>query len=182
MATNANVTSLEALEAFRANLIVYLTRARRAVDEVTEEVHRTRVWVEQDRRLHWEKEARRRKKILDQTEQELLSARMGQHEGILALRQAAVREARAALQEAEDKLRVLKKISRDFEAATNPRLRALDGFRQALDFEIPKAIQALDATIRILASYSDLTPTPRETPNQPAADSAPETPPDTSSS
>jgi len=170
MATNANVTSLEALEAFRANLIVYLTRARRAVDEVTEEVHRTRIWVEQDRRLHWEKEGRRRKKILDQAEQELLSARMGQHEGILALRQAAVRKARAALQEAEDKLRAIKKISRDFEAATNPRLRALDGFRQALDFDIPKAIKALEETIRILASYSDLTPTPRESPNEPSSE------------
>ena len=47
MATEAKVRSVDALESLRASLIIFGTRARRAIDQVGEEVSRTRQWGEQ---------------------------------------------------------------------------------------------------------------------------------------
>ena len=62
MAEKAQVTSLEALDTFRSQLIVYLSQARPALEEVGAEVLRTRMWLENDQRTHWENELRRRLK------------------------------------------------------------------------------------------------------------------------
>ncbi len=103
MAQPAEVQSVEALGLFRSELIIFLTRLRRAVDDTRDEVMRTRAWVEQDRLRHWEHQLAHRRKVLDQAEQELLSARMSMHPGMLAIRQSAVRKARTAVGEAEEK-------------------------------------------------------------------------------
>ena len=76
MPERAHVTSLEALESFRANLILYVSKARPALEEVSAEVLRTKLWLENDQRVHWEGQFRRRAKALEQAQQALSSARM----------------------------------------------------------------------------------------------------------
>jgi len=49
MPERAKVTSLEAIEGFRARLIIYRDKAGRVLDEVSEEVSRTRGWLQGDR-------------------------------------------------------------------------------------------------------------------------------------
>jgi len=49
MATDAKVRSIDELEAFRAGLIVFQNRAKKAVDQASDEVRRTRLWIETDR-------------------------------------------------------------------------------------------------------------------------------------
>jgi len=164
MATHAKVTSLEAIQAFRAQLIVYLSRARRSIDEVQDELHRTRLWVEHDRRSHWEQVLRKREKQLDQAEQELLAARMKENPGILAVRQTTVRKARRAVEEAQQKLAAIKKVSRDFDNATAPRLKALDSFRQSLDFDLPKSVAYLEQMVRTLEDYGGNSAPPTSAP------------------
>ena len=46
MGEQVKVTSLDALEAFRARLIVFITKAKRSVDMATDEVRRARQWLE----------------------------------------------------------------------------------------------------------------------------------------
>ena len=46
MAERAQVTSSDALELFRSNLLLYLDKARPALDEVSAEVMRMRNWLE----------------------------------------------------------------------------------------------------------------------------------------
>src|SRR5260221_13356732 len=76
MPERAHVTSVEVLEAFRASLILYLSKARPTVEEVSAEVLRTRLWLENDQRVLWEGQVRRRTKALEQAQQALSSARM----------------------------------------------------------------------------------------------------------
>ena len=75
MADQANVTSFDALETFRTNLILFLNKTRVRVDEVGDEIRRTRGWLQNDQRVHWEGEIRRRRRTLSQAEQELLLPR-----------------------------------------------------------------------------------------------------------
>ena len=74
MAERAFVTSTEAIEAFRAALIVYMNKARLLLEEACDDVLRLRVWLQNDRRLHWENEVRRRGKKLEAAQLILVTA------------------------------------------------------------------------------------------------------------
>jgi hypothetical protein len=166
MASQAKITSIETLENFRAQLILFASKTHCALDEVHDEVRRTRNWVQTDRRTHWEGEVRRRKRILDQAEQELFSARMSVLKNNNTLQQAAVRKARAALEEGEAKLRNVKKWNKCFDNAADPLVKSMEGFRHYLDQSTPKAISYLLQAQKTLESYAQ-TPLPDASPSSP---------------
>ena len=62
MATQAQITSVEAIELFRAALIVFTSQARPALEEISGEMTRTRLWLQNDQRRFWENERRIRTK------------------------------------------------------------------------------------------------------------------------
>jgi AcrR family transcriptional regulator len=158
MPDRAKVTSLEALEAFRASLIVYLTRANRALDEVSDEVMRTRLWVQTDRREHWEGEMRRRAKVFEEKQAEFFSARMSPLQEATQAEQFAALKARRALDEAEARLSVIKKWSRQYESRVEPLAKEVDRLRDFLAAHMGRAVQYLSETIRTLADYAELAP------------------------
>ena len=166
MAEQAKVTSLDALESFRADLIVFTSEAHRAVDEVGDEVRRTRYWIQNDQRTHWEGQARRRKRVLDQAEQELFAAKLSGLRDTTAAQESAVRKAKAALAEAEDKLRAIKQWNRNFDGCADPLVKGLNSLREFLDQDMPKALAYLVQAQRTLEAYAET--------GGPASASAPE--------
>jgi hypothetical protein len=158
MAEQANITSLEALEAFRANLILFIAKAHRSVDEVGDEVRRTRSWLQHDQRLYWENQARQRQRKLDLANQELLSARLTEARNSTTLQENAVRKWKLALAEAEEKLRKVKIWNRDFGSQADPLMRKVESLRHFLDFDMPKAISYLLQAQMTLESYTELRP------------------------
>jgi len=174
MATQARVSSTEALESFRASLIVYLDKARRALDTAGDEVKRTRMWLQQDQRMLWEGEIRRRKKKLDQLQQELMSARMAANsESAVMVRQAAVSKLQREILEAEDKLRRVRKWSQSYDSTVDPVAKRLENLRQILDADIPKAITYLATAQKTLEAYGDMAAPVTDTvlPSAPSAES-----------
>ena len=155
MTNQVRVTSIDALEALRSALIIFLTKSRRSLDDARDDARRTRAWIQHDQRFHWEGQVRQRQKKLDQAEQELLSAKLSGLRDNLAFQQNAVRKARAALVEAEEKLRAVKRWARDFDNAADPLLKRLEGLRQYLDFELPDAIAYLVQAQRTLDAYTE---------------------------
>jgi len=143
MATHAKVTSIDALEAFRASLIVFLNKAHSALDQVGDDIRRTRSWIQHDQRTHWENEARRRARALAQAEQELLSARMTKALDNLSAQQLAVHKARRALEEAQEKVRKVKLWTRDFDGTVEPMAKGLNSLRGYLDHDLPQGIAYL---------------------------------------
>src|SRR5436305_3404413 len=112
----AHVTSIEALESFRASLLIYVGKARPTVEEVSADVLRTKLWLENEQRMHWESQVRRRAKVLEQAEQALSSARMSNLREASTTEAMAVRKAKQSLEEAEAKLKVLKHWNREFDS------------------------------------------------------------------
>ncbi len=156
MANQARVTSTDALESFRASLIVFLSKARRSVDDVSDDVRRTRQWLQHDQRIFWEGELRRRTKALEQAQQELMSARLASHqESALMARQMAVNKAKRALGEAEDKIRKVKTWAQNFDNRADPVLKRLESLRELLNQDMPKAISYLVNAQRTLEAYAD---------------------------
>ncbi len=169
MSTQVRITSTDALDAFRASLIIFVTKAREAVDTSRDRVRRTRNWLQHEQRVHWEGEIRKRQRHLDQVVQELYSARLTQLTGAIAIRQAVVRKAKAAVEEAQMKLRNVKKWNQNFDATADPLVKKLDGFREFLDQEMPDAITFLYRAREILDAYTERN-APVEKPALSAAD------------
>lgn len=174
MADQANITSLEALEAFRASLIVFANKAHTRLDEVGDEVRRTKSWLQHDRRIFWQTEIRRRRTKLDQAEGELMTARMSSMRENYTLQLMAVRKAKEALHEGEAKLNAVRKWSRDFEAAVDPLWKKLESLRSILDHEVPKALAFLLQLQKTLEDYTEMarpndrSSTPEQSPTEPS--------------
>jgi chromosome segregation ATPase len=168
MAEQAKVTSIDVLEAFRAALIVFLTESRRSLDEVTDGVRRTRMWLEQEQRPFWEVQIRKRQKKLQEAEAELFGAKLSPLRDQTAKQQEDVRRARRALAEAEEKLRNVKKWLRDYDSTVEPMTKRLEGLRFFLDHDMIKALAFLVQAQRTLEGYAEVRPEPRAAAPAPA--------------
>ncbi len=155
MDRQAKVTSTEAIESFRTCVILFLAKAKRAVDDVTGEVMRTRNWVQSDQRMHWEGELRRRRKKLEQAQMELMSARLSALVDTPFAQLAAVRKAQAEVDEAEGKLRMVKLWTREYDRLTGPMVKRLESLRGVLEEDMPQAIAFLVGIERTLQAYAD---------------------------
>lgn len=155
MGQQARVTSVEALEAFRSHLIVYVSQARPALEEVGVDVLRARLWLENDQQLHWQREIVRRRKVLDEAQQALFGAKLGQLRMEHSAEQLAVHRARRALDEAETKLRVVKKWAREYDNRLQPMLKQTEKLETILSHDLAKAVAYLAQVITTLSVYQE---------------------------
>jgi hypothetical protein len=158
MTPRAKVTSVEAIASFRSSLIVYTGKARASVEEAGEEIKRTRSWLLDERRSHWEKEILRRRKQLEEAEQELFTARLGKLRAETAAQVAAVQRARRACREAEEKREAVRRWNREFENRVQPLIRQVDQLHTFLTSDISKAAAQLENVLRALELYASTKP------------------------
>jgi hypothetical protein len=172
MGEQARVISVDALESMRSGLIVFSSKAISVVDQIADEIRRTRAWVQEEQRRHWEAEVKRRDRALVEAKQELLGVKMIGMIHNFSAQQAAVRKCSAALEEAETKLRSVKKWTRDFDAATEPLARSLENFRSVLVRDLPEAAGYLLHAQKTLDAYNEVRdlrtgpPAPSEPPEE----------------
>jgi len=158
MSQRAQVRSLDAIEAFRSNLIVYVSQARPALEEASAEVLRIRSWLENEQRTCWENQVRRRRKDLEQVQQAIFSSRLGMMRKESAADQLAFHRAKRALEEAEAKLRLIKKWAREFDTRVQPLLKQTEKLHTVLSNDMVKAVAYLTQTINTLAAYAETAP------------------------
>lgn len=158
MANQANITSVEALEAFRAQLVVYLAHMRPVLEEISTEVQRTRSWVEDDRHRHWLQQQRRCLRKLDDARQELFTATMSRLGDAAGAQQLAVQRAQRELRAVEDKLAAVKKWQRELDHQSAPLVKQMEQLHGFLTVEMERAVAYLDLAIRALDAYRDVGP------------------------
>jgi hypothetical protein len=158
MPERAHVTSVDALEAFRSNLIVYLSKARPTLEEVSAAVQRMRNWLEGEQRAHWENEFRRRSRALEQAQQALFSAKLSNLREASALEVMTVRRAKQARDEAEAKLRVLKQWDRVFDNRVAPLVKQMEKLQTVLAQDMVQAVAYLAQAIQTLDAYAEVAP------------------------
>jgi hypothetical protein len=158
MPHSAKVTSIEAIDAFKASLIVYIEKARCVLDDVSDDVVRTRSWLQADRQLHWKNQTRQRTRELAQAEQELLTARLSGMAEAIKARRMAVNKARIALGQAEDRLARVKQWQHQFETQVESRAKVVMQLRHSLAHDMGKAVAFLEGAAATLAAYADMAP------------------------
>ena len=158
MPERARVTSLEVIESFRARLIIYREKAGRVLDEVSDDVTRTRLWLQTDRPAHWQEIIRRRGQELERAQQELFSAQLSGLRDASFVQQAAVQKARRAIREAEEKLKLVKHWHRQYDQRVEPLGRLVEKLRHQLGHDLGLAVAKLNEITKTLTAYADLSP------------------------
>jgi len=158
MSTQARITSVEAIELFRSQLVVYLSQMRPALDEITGEVLRTRAWMDDDRRRHWQQEMKKKGRKLDDAKQEMFTATMSQFGDAGSLQRMMVQKAQREMQAVEEKMVVLKKWGRDMDNKTSPLVKQMEQLHGFLTVEMEKAVAYLDQVLSALEAYQNISP------------------------
>ena len=156
MADRAHVTSVEAVESFRADLIVFQSKIRAILEEACDEVLRAKVWVQTDRRRYWTAEARRRGQKLEKARADLSSARLSQFNESTTLPMMMVQRAERASGEAKAKIAVLKKWDRELENRTGPLLKQVTQLQWFMARDMARAVAYLAQVVRTLEAYADV--------------------------
>jgi hypothetical protein len=169
MSQRANITSVEVIQAFRTNLLIYLGKARPALDEASSEVMRVRLWLETERRPYWRQQFLIRSRKLEDAESALFSAKMSSFSEASAAQQNTVQKARQAAAEAEDKLKSIKHWERDYENRTDPLLKQLEKLGNVLALDVPNAVAYLNEVIDTLQKYSGMVAPAGDTAAAPAS-------------
>jgi len=164
MATHAQITSVEAIEAFRADLVVCLAQMKPVLDEIANEVLRTRSWLEDDRKRFWMQEMRARSRKLEDARQELFTVSISKMGDAASFQQMAVQRAQRAMREVEEKLSVIRKWDRDLENRTAPLVKQMEQLHGFLAVEMEKAVAYLDQMIAALRAYQSVAP-PSQSPS-----------------
>ncbi len=154
----AQVTNTDAIASFRASVIVYLGKARPLLKDACDEVVRARQWLQQDRRMHWENQVRRRTRELENANQALYSSRLSNLREVTTAEQAAVLRAKRSLTEAEEKLRLVKRWTLEFDQRVGPLVKQLEQLRTMLSNDMPKAAIHLAQVLKTLEAYANVAP------------------------
>ncbi len=156
MPGQAQVTSIEAIESFRASLLIFLAKGRPALEEVFGEVVRVRSWLEIEQRGHWDREMRLRERKLEDARQELFSARLSTLDQPSAAQHLAVQRAQRAVQEAEAKQRLVKKWTLQMDHEIRPLLKQLEQLLSFMTAEMPEAAASLARAVGSLEAYTSV--------------------------
>ncbi len=154
MADRANVSDIEALERFRSNLVLFVERANGILDEVAEEVKRTRVWLQSEQRMEIEREMKRRHRELEMLEQEMFTARLSKLATAKTGAQMQINKRRRELRELEDTARRLKGWLRNFDSSVETEARKVEKLRYILDGDMTKALNFLAESAAQLRAYA----------------------------
>jgi hypothetical protein len=158
MATNANVTSTEAIDGFRVALLVYASKAKPVLEDACDEVARMRQWLQMSQRVHWENEVRKRTRILDNAQQALFSSNIANLRDPGMAEKMAVAKAKRALTEADEKLQTVKRWNREFDHLAAPMVKHFESLRTALANDMPKAAAQLSNIVKTLDAYANVSP------------------------
>ncbi|MGB7769104.1 MAG: hypothetical protein WBN22_09680 [Verrucomicrobiia bacterium] len=162
MAERAQVTSVEAIESFRASLILFLSKVRPTLEEVSDEVLRLQFWLQNDQRRHWESELRRRGLKLEEARREMFNTALSHLQEATALQHMAVQRAQRAVREAEDKLDTVKKWEQALEDRTAPLIKQVEELHGFLIMDMGRAVTQLVQIVRALQAYAKARASGRE--------------------
>jgi chromosome segregation ATPase len=153
--SEANVTNIEALERFRSSLVLFIERAGFVLDEVSEEVKRTRIWLQTEQSMKLGHEMKRRQRELEQLEQEMFTARLSDLAQKKTGMQMQINKKRREIHELEGKIRAVKGWLRNFDSVVETEARKAEKLRQQIDIEMARGVNFLTESVKQLRAYSE---------------------------
>jgi hypothetical protein len=159
MAEQARVISIDAIREFKAALGEFAEQAGNALSEAQSDVQRTIWWISNDRLAHWQREIRKRTDKLNQAKAELFKKQLESQDTRTSavVERKHVAKAQAALNEAEEKLRRVKKWSFALERELMLFRAGCGQISTAVQGDVPQALGRMDKMINSLEAYLRVT-------------------------
>ena len=163
MSQQVKVTSIAGLAEFRNALATFGEDAKAAISNAEMEVRRTTDWLVRGQAMYWQAEIKKSQMALQEALAALSRRRISQQGGTIndAEQKEAVRNAKRRLQNAEDKLRVVKKwipVLQHAVAEYHARVHPLGDMAAG---ELQRALFLLDNMVTALDAYTKINPPPR---------------------
>lgn len=117
---------------------------------------------------HWTQELKKRSRKLAQAQQELLTAKLSKYQDSVMLQEKLLRRAKEAMVEAEEKLRNIKRWSREYDRIYDPAVKGLAQLSDYLEHDMPRALAWMEQALKSLASYLERERPPGGVPSAPA--------------
>ncbi|HEV3003212.1 MAG TPA: hypothetical protein VGX78_02080 [Pirellulales bacterium] len=156
----ANVHSVAALEEFKAALVKFVTEAREALSGTDMQVRRGLDWFQHDLLKHWQSEHRKREDAVVNARVDLERCRMqkfGDRTPDCTDQRVALKKAQARLEEAEQKVKAVKKWSKVLQDEADEYRGASQELGNTLAGEMPKALHDLKRMLDALYAYLETT-------------------------
>ncbi len=157
----ANIESPEVIRRLRAQMVKYQERCSAALADIFGDVRTVEGWLERDVQPHWRHQLRRRHELVERAKREYAEA-------VWASKNAgkpspvdekkALNKAIRRQEEAEDKLRRIKRWSQQMEREIGKRLQPCRSLGILLDTVTPKALARLDQMLDSLDLYFHRSP------------------------
>ena len=154
MAERANVTDVDVLERFRTSLMLFIEKSSASINEVSEEVKRTRSWLQSEQRLNLEREMKRKQKELEQIEGEYFSARLSDLSQKKTGIQMQIRKKKQEMRDIEARMKAVQAWTRHFDSRVEVEARKVDKLQNVLDTEMTRAVHFLNEAAKALHDYS----------------------------
>ncbi len=150
----ANVSNIEALERFRSSLLLFLERSGHVLDEISDEVKRTRIWLQTEQKLKLQHQMKRQLQELEMLEQEMFSARLSDLQQKKTGQQMLLNKKRREIRELETTLRAVAGWLRNYDSSVETEARKVEKLRQNIDIDMAKGLTYLTESIRQLKAYA----------------------------
>ncbi len=155
----ASVHSIAALEAFKAALVKFETEGRETLSVSDMDVRRGLDWFQNDLLKHWLSEVRRREEAVTHAKSDLERCRMqkfGDRTPDCTDQRVALKKAQARLEEAEQKVKAVKRWSRVLDEEAEEYRSHSQELSNTLAGELPKGIHDLNQMLAALDAYIGL--------------------------
>jgi len=158
MSQFARISSLDALREFKASIADFAEQAGLALSESQADVQRTIWWIQNDRNSHWQREIKKRAEKVVQAKAELFKKQLADNDARTSaiLERKNLAKAQHALEEAEEKLKRVKKWSQALERELMLFKAGCGQVSGAVAGDLPTAIGRFDKMIQSLEAYVSL--------------------------
>ena len=163
MADRANVRSIDAISDFRARLKTYIDAARVTASEAHSDVLRVQRWIDETQSHHWSMRLKKSRQQLANARSDLERAKISRpdvHPSTFVDQQRAMRKAKANLDECEQKIRAIKRWSRELDRQGMIFKGHLNQFDRMIEGDMERAATWLAKLVEHLEAYAS-TPPPK---------------------
>jgi hypothetical protein len=158
MADSAKVSSLDAIRDFKVALLSFAEDATVALSEATSDAQRSVWYITTDCKAHWQRELKKRNEKLNQAKAELFKKQMESNDTRTSavVERKAVARWEAAVNQAEEKLRAIKRWATELERQFMMFKAGVQGISNIVAGDLPTAAARMQRMIVALEQYIQL--------------------------
>jgi len=155
MARAADVKSLDALKEGKIALVEFRELVTSALSEAYSDVYRTVNWIQNDRRMFWQSELRRREEKVNMAKSELFREQLSASDGTASCleQKALLKKAEFACEEARRKIEFVKKWARMLDREMMLFKGKCQTLARAAEGDIPRGEARLEILMDRLEKY-----------------------------